>query len=192
MCTEKLYNSIKLNSEKDKSMHQKKIAVFPASFDPVTYGHIDLVERILNLSIFDELIVAVAVNPDKTSNFTVEERVQMLKETVRDYPKVTVESITGLTARYVQERGASVIIRGLRAFSDFDFELHLALTNRILASDVDTLFLMSDEKYSHVSSTLVMQIAEMSDDFPEKELSEMVPPPVINRLRERHRKAKTV
>lgn len=171
-------------------MHQKKIAVFPASFDPVTYGHVDLVERILNLEVFDELILAVAVNPNKTSNFTVEERVEMLKETVKDYKNVLVESITGLTARYVHERGAAVIIRGLRAFSDFDFELHLALTNRILAPDIDTLFLMSDEKYSHVSSTLVMQIAELGEEFPEKELAEMVPPPVIKRLRERYQKIK--
>jgi len=168
-------------------MHQKKIAVFPASFDPVTNGHIDLIERILKLSIFDELILAVAVNPDKSSNFTIEERVEMLKEATKDYPNVVVESITGLTARYAKKRGASVIIRGLRAFSDFDFELHLALTNRILAPDVDTLFLMSDDKYSHVSSTLVMQIAQIDKEFPEKELAEMVPPSVIKKLRERHR-----
>jgi len=167
----------------------KKIAIFPASFDPVTNGHIDLIERILKLSLFDEVVLAVAINPDKSSNFSVEDRVNMLKESTKDYPNITVESITGLTARYAQKRGASVLIRGLRAFSDFDFELHLALTNRILAPDVDTLFLMSDDKYSHVSSTLVMQIAKIGREFPEKELAEMVPLPVIERLRERHSRA---
>lgn len=170
-------------------MSQKKIAVFPASFDPVTNGHIDLIERILNLSIFDELIVAVAINPDKSPHFTIEERVEMLKEVTQDYPNVIVEAPTGLTARYVKERGASVIIRGLRAFSDFEFEFHLALTNRILAPDVDTLFLMSDEKYSHVSSTLVIQIARIGGEFIENELAEMVPPPVVKKLYERYYKA---
>ena len=172
-------------------MPQKKIAVFPASFDPVTSGHIYLIERRLKLSLFDELILAVAINPDKPSHFTVEERVEMLEETTKNYPNVVVESITELTARYAQEQGASVIIRGLRAFSDFDFEFRLALTNRILAPDVDTLFLMPDEKYSHISSTLVMQIVEIGREFPEKELAEMVPLPVIKRLQERHRKAKS-
>jgi len=99
---------------------QKTIAVYAASFDPVTYGHLDVIERVLQLSVFDQLVAAVGINPDKSALFSVDERVEMLKEVTGAYPNVLVESYDGLTTRYATERGASVIIRGLRAFTDFE------------------------------------------------------------------------
>ena len=161
---------------------QEKIAVYAASFDPVTYGHLDVIERVLKLSVFDLLIVAVGVNPDKSAMFSVEERVGMLKEVTKDYPNVLVESYVGLTTRYATERGASVIIRGLRAFTDFEYEYQLTQMNRRLAPNVDTMFMMASEQHSYLRSSLVKQIAQMGNDA---DLDHFVPPTVAKKLKEK-------
>ena len=163
-------------------MSHPKIAIFAASFDPVTYGHIALIERVLKLGIFDQLIIAVGINPDKPALFSVEERVEMLKEVTQKYPNVLVEQYSCLTAHYAKERGASVIIRGLRAFTDFEYELQMALMNRSLQPDVDTLFMMADDKYSYLKSSLVKQVAQMGAD---KDLESMVPPQILKKLKEK-------
>jgi pantetheine-phosphate adenylyltransferase len=118
-----------------------RTAVYPGSFDPITNGHIDLIERAL--CIFDRLIVAVAEHGDKSTLFTMEERVEMVKEITRKYDRVSVDRISGLTVDYVRQQGASVIVRGLRAISDFEFELQMALMNRKLDSEIETVFLYS-------------------------------------------------
>ena len=159
-----------------------KIAIFAASFDPVTYGHIDIIERVLKLNIFDQLIVAVGINPDKLDLFSVEERVEMLKEVTQKHPEVTVEQYSGLTAHYARTRGASVIIRGLRAFTDFEYELQMALMNRELAPEVDTLFMMAEHRYSFLKSSLVKQVAQMGS---EEDLEDFAPPKVIKRLKKK-------
>jgi len=159
---------------------QKTIAVYAASFDPVTYGHLDVIERVLQLSVFDQLVAAVGINPDKSALFSVDERVEMLKEVTGAYPNVLVESYDGLTTRYATERGASVIIRGLRAFTDFEYEYQLTQMNRILAPNVDTMFMMASEQYSHLRSSLVKQIAQMGND---RDLEHLVPPVVAKRLK---------
>ena len=163
-------------------MSQPKIAIFAASFDPVTNGHLALIERVLKLAVFDQLIIAVGINPDKPALFSVEERVEMLKEVTEKYPNVLVEQYSDLTAHYAKERGASVIIRGLRAFTDFEYELQMALMNRSLQPDVDTLFMMADDKYSYLKSSLVKQVAQMGSD---KDLESMVPPQVLQKLKEK-------
>lgn len=158
----------------------ERIALFPASFDPVTYGHIDMIDRIAELALFDKLILAVGVNPEKAPLFTLEERLEMLQEVASNYPFVSVGYYTGLTAHYARQCGARVIIRGLRAFTDFEYEFQMALMNRQQAPDVDTLFMMANMRYAHLRSSLVKQVAQMGGD-----LSELVPPFVAKRLREK-------
>ncbi len=155
-----------------------KIAVYPGSFDPITNGHLDLIERALN--IFDKLIVAVAENPDKKPLFTTEERIEMVKETTRDYDKVVVDRIYGLTVDYVEKQGASVIVRGLRAISDFEFELQMALMNRKLNSKIETVFLMPSIQYSYIKSSLVKQVARLGGC-----LDGLVPKPAIRELKKK-------
>jgi len=157
----------------------KRIAVFPASFDPVTNGHLDLIRRALSLNLFDKLIVAVGVNPEKKPLFSVEERVEMLREVTKEFPNVEVDYYEGLTAEYVKRVGATVILRGLRVFSDFEHEFQMAFMNRKLAG-VETIFLMSRLEYSYINSSLVKQIAQFGGD-----LSGLVPPIVQRRLREK-------
>lgn len=161
------------------SDRKEKIAVFPASFDPVTNGHLDLIHRALSLGLFDKLIVAVGVNPEKKALFSVEERVEMLKEVTKGLENVEVESYTGLTADYVRRKGATVIIRGLRVFSDFEHEFQMAFMNRKL-SGIDTIFLMSRLEYSYLNSTLVRQVAQMGGS-----LEGLVPPVVERKLKEK-------
>ena len=164
----------------------KKIAIFPASFDPITNGHVDLIDRVSRLSLFDELIVAIGINPTKPPRFTLEERIEMLKVVIAPYPNVIVEEYAGLTAQYAQKRGASVIIRGLRESSDFEYEFQMARMNRQVVPDIDTLFMMANIKYAHLSSTLVVQIAQMGgNNISDETLLEMVPPVVVKVLREK-------
>jgi len=136
----------------------KKIAIFPASFDPVTNGHADLIDRICNLGVFDELIVAIGVNPAKPARFTLEERTEMLETVIEPYPQATIDGYTGLTVHYAQTRGACAIIRGLREISDFEWEFKMARMNQQIAPDIDTLFMMANTQYAHISSTLVMEV----------------------------------
>ena len=156
-----------------------KTAVYPGSFDPFTNGHLDVVERALG--IFDRLIVAVLANPDKRSPlFTVDERVQMIKESLDAGDRVQVESFTGLTVDFARTRRAQTLVKGLRAYSDFDAELQQALMNRKLAPDIHTIFLMSSFAHIFVSSSILKDIASHGRD-----VSEFVPPVVAQRLKEK-------
>jgi pantetheine-phosphate adenylyltransferase len=155
-----------------------KVAVYPGSFDPITNGHIDLIERALN--IFDKLIVAVAENPEKRPLFTIEERIELVKESTKKYDRVVVDHIYGLTVDYVKKQEASVIVRGLRAISDFEFELQMALMNRKLNSEIETVFLMPSIQYSYIKSSLVKQVARL-----EGCLEGLVPEPAIRELRKK-------
>lgn len=134
-----------------------RTAIYPGSFDPLTYGHLDLVHRAAKL--FDRVIVAVAQNEAKKALFTVKERVNLMKEALQAAPKVEVDSFSGLLVEYVERRNGHAIIRGLRAVSDFEFEFQLALMNRSLNGRVETIFMMPKETYTFVSSRLVKEIA---------------------------------
>lgn len=134
----------------------ERIAVIPGSFDPVTNGHIDIIER--SSKIFDRVIVAVLENPAKTPLFSAEERVEMLKEVTSDITNAEVDSFTGLLANYMNTKNAKVIIKGLRAVSDFEYEFQMALLNNKLNPDIETLFMMTNNKYSYLSSSAVKQI----------------------------------
>ena len=161
----------------------KKIAVYPGSFDPLTNGHVDLIDRVSALAVFDELTVLIGINPIKKTRFTLAERIEMLEAVIQPYSYVTIDQYSGLTAQYAQERGASAIIRGLRAFSDFENEFQMSLMNRQIAPQVDTLFMMANTKYAHLSSTLVMQVAQMGGmQVSNEKLLEMVPPVVVEML----------
>lgn len=165
----------------------KKIAVYPGSFDPLTNGHVDLIARVSALSVFDELTVLIGINPTKNTRFTLEERIEMLETVIQPYPEVTIDQYSGLTAQYAQERSAAAIIRGLRAFSDFENEFQMSLMNRQIAPRVDTLFMMANTKYAHLSSTLVMQVAQMGGlQVSNEKLLEMVPPVVAQMLVKKH------
>ncbi|MBN1844891.1 MAG: pantetheine-phosphate adenylyltransferase [Sedimentisphaerales bacterium] len=157
-------------------------AVFPGSFDPITNGHLDVICR--SLKIFDELIVAVGDNPDKDALFTGPERVRMIAELVKDYPEVKVERFTGLTVEYVKSQNAQVIVRGLRNLTDVQYEFQLALTNRAVAG-IETVFIMTAEKYGFTSSTLIREVGRFGGD-----VSGLLPPSVFEkltaRLREKH------
>ena len=135
-----------------------KKAIYPGSFDPITNGHIDIIKRALPL--FDEVHIVVIQNPMKTTSFfSVQERIRLIKELFKDNPAIHIEGFEGLLADFARAKNIFTIIRGLRAVSDFDFEFQMALTNRNLESKIDTIFLMTDEKYSYLSSSLVRQLA---------------------------------
>ena len=163
----------------------KKIAVYPGTFDPVTNGHLDLIKR--GALVFDELIVAVARTPKKALLFSIEERVMMLKDTVKDLAHVTVESFDGLLVDYMNSIEANLIIRGLRAISDFEFEMSMALMNRNLSPDVETFFMMTSEMYSYLSSGAVREIASLRGP-----VKGLVPEIVEKKLNEKFSKKRTV
>ena len=158
-----------------------RVGLYPGSFDPVTYGHIDLIKRATH--IFDEVVVAVAKNIGKQPLFNLEDRVEMLKEATRDIKGIRVESFDGLVVSYAQKKKINVIIRGLRMISDFEYELQMALTNRRLAEDVETIFLMPSEGYSFLSSTLLKEAASLGAD-----VSSFVPKFVEHKLKDQLRK----
>jgi len=133
-------------------------AVYPGSFDPVTNGHIDLIQR--SSALFDKVIVAILRNAEKTPLFSIEERTEMLEEAIRDLKNVSVVSFAGLLVDFAEQIGASVIVRGIRAISDYEFELQMALMNRRLSSKVETVFMLPAESYSYLSSRLVKEIAQ--------------------------------
>jgi pantetheine-phosphate adenylyltransferase len=133
-------------------------AVYPGSFDPVTNGHIDLIQR--SAALFDHVVVAILGNAEKTPLFSVEERIEMLEEAIRDLQNVSVTSFQGLLVDFVEKIGASVIVRGIRAVSDYEYELQMALMNRRLSNKVETVFMLPAESYSFLSSKLVKEIAE--------------------------------
>ena len=152
-----------------------KIAIYPGSFDPITNGHLDILKRATD--IFDEVIVLVGINPDKKYNFSPEERVAMIKEAVSN-PKVKVDSTLGLTVKYAKEHGATHLIRGLRAVTDFEYEFQLAAANDYAASgDIDSVFLMSKVANSFISSSSIMELYRNGID-----VSNLVPSSVMKRL----------
>ena len=153
-------------------------AVFPGSFDPIDYGHIDIAERAARL--FDEVVVAVYDRPLKQLAFSPEERLALVRESFRQHPNITVVGYHGLTVEFCQRIGAQVIIRGLRVFSDFEREFRMALANHRLAPDIEVVALITDEKYTFLSSTTVREIASLGGD-----VSSMVPPHVAAALRRR-------
>jgi len=138
------------------------VAVYPGSFDPVTNGHIDIIERASAL--FNKVIVAVIKNPAKKSRFSLKNREKMIQQSILRLKNVSVESFDGLLVDYAKKKKARVIVRGLRAVSDFDYEFQMALTNRKMAPEIETLFFMTDYKYSYLSSSFVKQIAELGGE----------------------------
>ncbi len=153
-----------------------KRVIYPGTFDPVTYGHLDIVKRAVNL--FDEIIVTVAINPTKNQLFSTEERVMMLKESLKNYDRVKVDSFDGLLVEHAKQVGATGIIRGLRQISDFEFEFQMALMNRKLAPDISTIFLMPHEKYTYLNSTVIRNLASLHSD-----VGDFVPPNVHEALK---------
>ena len=156
----------------------ERIAIYPGSFDPVTNGHIDIAER--GLKLFDKIIVAILLNPVKEFLFTVEERVEMLEESFKDYPDITVETFDGLLVNYAARRKSIAILRGMRAVSDFEYEFQLALMNRRLKREIQTVFLMTGLRWIFTSSSIIKEAAQFGGD-----ITGMVPPLVNRKLKEK-------
>lgn len=156
----------------------KTIAIYPGTFDPITLGHLDVLKRASRL--FDEVIIASAISSSKNTMFTIEERIDAIKLSISDMKNCSVEKFDGLLVNYAIEKRASVIIRGLRAISDFEYEFQMALTNRRIAPDVETVFLMPGEKHSFISSTLVREVAKYGGD-----VSEFVPAEAAEMIRKK-------
>ncbi|MCP9456158.1 MAG: pantetheine-phosphate adenylyltransferase [Nitrospira sp.] len=155
-----------------------RIGIYPGTFDPITHGHTDIIRR--SLRVFDVVVVAVAPNPDKHPLFSLDERLDMVKLATKDLQHVKVTSFEGLLVDYVQQSGAHAIIRGLRAISDFEHEFQMALVNRKLARNVETVFLMPSEEYSYLSSTIIKDVAKHGGS-----LTEFLHPDVAQRLQDR-------
>ena len=159
-------------------MNKKAIGVYPASFDPITNGHLDLIDR--SRKLVDELIVAVGINLEKPGAFSPEERIQMVRDACAGRPGVRVEAMTGLLVDYLRERNARIVIRGLRALSDFEYEFEMALMNTHMYPDLETVFLMTSERWFYVSSSRLRELLRFGAD-----VSEFVPPVILDRLKER-------
>jgi len=159
-------------------MTKKRIAVYPGSFDPVTYGHLDVIKRALK--IFDKVIVAVGTNPEKKTLFTLNERIDMLKKSTKGYKNIEIDEFSGLLLNFVRKKGSNVIVRGLRAVSDFDFEFQRALLNRKVNSNVETIFIMTRGAYCYLNSSIVKEMARFNGP-----VKDLVPKPVEKKLREK-------
>ena len=164
------------------SLLEPRIAVFTGTFDPLTLGHLDVIRR--GRVLFDRLVVGIGINPNKQSLFTIEERVALAREVVEPYENVEVEAFEGLTVHFVRQIGAKIILRGLRTLSDMEYEFSMTLTNNRLDPGVETVFLMADGEYSHVSSSLIKQVAQFGgsdalDRFVPTELIE----PIMEKMR---------
>ena len=156
------------------------IAIYPGTFDPLTLGHLDVLQRATVL--FDEVIISAAKSTSKNTLLTLEERMAIINDSVKGFKNCRVESFDGLLVNYAKEKKANVIIRGLRAISDFEYEFQMALTNRKIAENIETVFLMPSEKFSYISSTLVREIAKYGGD-----VSDFVPEGAVKIIAEKYR-----
>ena len=154
---------------------KRKIAIVPGSFDPITYGHIDIIKR--SAQLFDEVIVAILVNPDKKYLFTLEEREEMINESIKDFKNVKVDSFSGLLVNYAKKVNSTVIFRGLRAVSDFEYEMQLTFMNKALDDNIETFYMMANKQYSFISSSIVKGVSGFGAD-----LSKFVPKHVEEKL----------
>ena len=159
-------------------MSERRIGVYPASFDPITNGHLDLIDR--SLKLVDELIVAVGINREKRGTFDIEERLEMIGVVLADRPGCRVETISGLLVDFAREHGARIVIRGLRALSDFEEEFEMALMNAHMMPDIETVFLMTNERWFYVSSSRLRELVSFGAD-----VSEFVPPVVNKKMHEK-------
>ncbi len=155
-----------------------KIAIYPGSFDPFTNGHKNIIER--SVKIFDQIIVAVAHNTSKKTTFTVEERVSILNEIFKDRDDVKVDYFEGLLVEYIKKMGTNVVLRGMRTVSDFEFEMQMALANKTLSSELETVFMVTDSEFSHISSSVIKEVVSLNGSA-----SHMVPEIVETKLREK-------
>jgi pantetheine-phosphate adenylyltransferase len=161
-------------------MGKNRLAVYPGSFDPLTNGHVDIIERGTHL--FEKIIVAILVNAEKSPLFSMEERVEIVRETFRGRPNIEVDTFDGLLVDYVERRKAHVIVRGLRALSDFEAEFQMALMNRRLSPNVETVFMMPAEQYTYISSRLIKEVFSLGG-----QVRGLVPEIVVTRLQEKQR-----
>jgi pantetheine-phosphate adenylyltransferase len=166
-------------------MSPENIAIYPGSFDPLTNGHVDIIQR--GSKLFDRIVIAILLNIEKSPLFTVQERVEIAHEVFRDYPNVEVDTFDGLLVEYARRKRASVIVRGLRAISDFEYEMQMALMNRHLNPDVETVFMMPAETYTYVSSRLVKEVVALGGS-----VTNLVPSLVESRLREKRHARETL
>jgi len=166
-------------------MKKVKIAVYAGSFDPVTNGHLDIIKRAA--CIFDQLIVAILVNPNKVTLFSEQERKEMLRSATKNIKNVKIECFSGLLVDFMKETGAFIIIRGMRAISDFEYESQLALMNKKLAPEVETIFLVTSAEYSYVNSGIVKEIAEFNGC-----VEKLVPSVVENKLHKKYKEIREI
>ncbi len=166
-------------------MQAEKVAIYPGSFDPLHNGHVDIIRRGAHL--FDRIVVALLLNIEKAPLFTIAERVDIVREVFRDYPNVEVDTFDGLLVEYARRKQAGVIVRGLRAVSDFEYEMQMALMNRNLNPDVETVFMMPSDTYTYVSSRIVKEVVALGGT-----VTNLVPSIVESRLREKRRGATTL
>ena len=153
-------------------------AIYPGSFDPITYGHIDIIRRAAKT--VDQLVIGVLNNTSKTPLFSSDERVEMIREAVRDIPNVSVEAFSGLSVDFAKKQGAVIIVRGLRAVTDFEYELQLSQTNRKIAPDIDTVFFTTSLQYAYLSSSIVKEVALFDGD-----ISEFVPEFLVTKIKDK-------
>lgn len=154
------------------------IAIVPGSFDPVTNGHLDIIKRTSGL--FDTVYVSILSNSSKTPLFTIKERINLIERVTKEIPNVKVESFTGLLVDYAREKKAKFIVKGLRAVSDYEYEVQMSLTNKQLAPEIETFFITTNSKYAYLSSSIVKEIAKYGGD-----ITEMVPPEIIQDIKEK-------
>lgn len=159
----------------------EKIAIYPGTFDPITLGHLDILQRASKL--FDRVIITLAINSSKTPLFSKEERLDFIRDAVKNIPNVAVDSFEGMLIKFAEKMGASAVIRGLRAISDFEFEFQLALMNRKQNQEITTVFLMPNEKYTYLNSTIIREVARYGGD-----VSSFITPLVAEKLKERFSK----
>jgi len=159
----------------------EKIAIYPGTFDPITMGHLDILQRASKL--FDKVIITLAINSNKTPLFSKEERLDFIRDAVKNMPNVTVDSLEGMLIKFAEKMGASAVIRGLRAISDFEFEFQLALMNRKQNQEITTVFLMPHEKYTYLNSTIIREVARFGGD-----VSSFITPYVAEKLKSKFSK----